>query len=397
MEETDRSAPRQKPIKVLVVDPALEFRLMVRAILSRFSSLQVVAAVRDGDNITEELLKHRPDVILMSLELPGQDGLAVLKQLMTRHPIPTIMLYSDLAHGSEIRYEAYRYGAIAVMDRPQAPLRDESDWGERLLKTVQGTVGIRVEKVGEEHRPGKGKEESAVWEKQIFFCEECGAQNILERAKLSDKVPPRCQNCGDVIPLQTLERYRKFTVCLAMIVARDGIGTLLRLIPGLPENLSAAFIFLLDDDDVGEIVSFLKVRSAIRVHRLHHRITVEGGACYLGSTREIVRFSSATSHPTLEVESHEAQGDENPYEILFSSMARHVKDKSVGTVLGNCDEQMTVAMRTITLHGGQTIILDPDSFYNEDTFQDLNSTLNISTDMVDKVLDIIGYLSGTGA
>ncbi len=119
---------------------------------------------------------------------------------------------------------------------------------------------------------------------------------------------PRCKNCGDLIPWQALERYHHFSVCFAMIVARDGIGTLLRLIPGLPENPPAAFIFIVDDEDVDELVTFLRSRSKIRIRRLCHRITVEGGTCYLGTSREMVRFCTVTSNPTLEVENREPQG-----------------------------------------------------------------------------------------
>ncbi len=50
----------------------------------------------------------------------------------------------------------------------------------------------------------------------------------------------------------------------------------------------------------------------------------------------------------------------------------------------------------ITLHGGQTTIFDPNSFYKEDDLgTETGTALNISADIVEKVMNIVEFLDNS--
>jgi len=66
---------------VLIVDDHAMFRAGVRAELG--TSVDVVAEAADVDEAIAAVLKHRPDVVLLDVHLPGGGGVEVMRRLST--------------------------------------------------------------------------------------------------------------------------------------------------------------------------------------------------------------------------------------------------------------------------------------------------------------------------
>jgi DNA-binding NarL/FixJ family response regulator len=63
-------------IRVVIVDDHPKVRLSLRLALGTASDLQVVGEAADGEETLRVCLAVHPDVVLMDLRLPGQDGVA---------------------------------------------------------------------------------------------------------------------------------------------------------------------------------------------------------------------------------------------------------------------------------------------------------------------------------
>ncbi len=63
------------PLRVLVVDDHPLFTAGVTALLSSVEDTEVVATAADGEAAVREATLHRPDIVLMDLNLPGTSGL----------------------------------------------------------------------------------------------------------------------------------------------------------------------------------------------------------------------------------------------------------------------------------------------------------------------------------
>ncbi|MBK8595973.1 MAG: response regulator [Holophagales bacterium] len=60
----------------------------------------------------------RPDLISLDVDMPLLNGLATLKQLMTRRPVPTVMLSALTGADSPMTFECLRLGAVDVLEKP---------------------------------------------------------------------------------------------------------------------------------------------------------------------------------------------------------------------------------------------------------------------------------------
>lgn len=100
--------PRQAaPLRVVVTDDNPVVRAGLTALLSGRPGIEVVAQAADGHEAHEAALRHRPDVILLDVRMPGVDGISALPRLVRLAPV-LMMTYSQEA---EIVREALRLGA----------------------------------------------------------------------------------------------------------------------------------------------------------------------------------------------------------------------------------------------------------------------------------------------
>ncbi len=76
--------------RILVVEDEMPMRTVLQNCLTR-SGYRVLAA-HDGESGLAMALREKPDLILLDIMMPGQDGFQVLDLIRKRSSIPIIML-----------------------------------------------------------------------------------------------------------------------------------------------------------------------------------------------------------------------------------------------------------------------------------------------------------------
>ena len=85
------SAEHPKRRRILVVDDDTELRMLLEKYLGRYDF--EIATLPDAADVERRLARFRPDVLVLDLMLPGEDGLSVCKRLRGRgETVPIIML-----------------------------------------------------------------------------------------------------------------------------------------------------------------------------------------------------------------------------------------------------------------------------------------------------------------
>ncbi|MBI5034368.1 MAG: response regulator [Chloroflexi bacterium] len=81
-----------RKIRVLVVDDSALARKLLVSGLSRDPQIQVIGPAGDAASAYALLVRERPDVITLDVEMPRMDGVTFLKQYMAVYPTPTVMV-----------------------------------------------------------------------------------------------------------------------------------------------------------------------------------------------------------------------------------------------------------------------------------------------------------------
>ncbi|MCX5410426.1 response regulator transcription factor [Streptomyces sp. NBC_00059] len=102
-----RDMPAPGPLRVVVADDNPVVRAGLGVLLSGREDIEVVAEAADGRQAYEMAVRHRPDVVLLDVRMPGVDGISALPHLVQVAPV-MMLTYS---RESQIVHEALRLGA----------------------------------------------------------------------------------------------------------------------------------------------------------------------------------------------------------------------------------------------------------------------------------------------
>ena len=373
-------------IQFFIVDPSTRFRLMLRAVVDFMPGLSVASGMENGFELLQSLLEAQPDVIVMKSDLPMLDGLAALHHLMLRMPVPTIIIHENPKQALEIEADAYRFGAVAVLERPAKYLESESDWTMLLIETIEAAAAIKVSPLADSPVEERKETGEKYWSDRILFCEECGGKNILTPRQLAFAEPP-CSLCGDPLFVAASTRYRSFRLLVSIVVSKTAVSALLHLAVLLPHAFPAAYVILVESEELDKIIDFLNQRSSLRVLRLRDRITVEGGVCYIGHVKEFVKFSNATNQPTLLVGSQHVAANTHPCTALFSTVATEMKSRAVAVLMGEADPFALAGQGAVDASGGSSMYFYMQDKQGNQLLPGVNR--DDLEDMTSKILNVI--------
>jgi two-component system chemotaxis response regulator CheB len=132
-----------KRIKVLVVDDSAIVRKIFSQELSKHEDIEVVGTAPDPYVARDKIVKLKPDVITLDVEMPRMDGLTFLRKLMKYHPTPTIIVSSLTPRNSELALEAMECGAVEVLAKPGGSY-SVGDMSIQLVQKIRAASRVRM-------------------------------------------------------------------------------------------------------------------------------------------------------------------------------------------------------------------------------------------------------------
>jgi two-component system, NarL family, response regulator DesR len=109
-------------IRLLLAEDQALVRGALAALLGLEPDLEVVAQVERGDAVLGEVERTRPDVVLLDIEMPGQDGLATARQLAEAAPGCRVLIVTTFGRSGYLR-RALAAGAAGFLLK-DAPARE---------------------------------------------------------------------------------------------------------------------------------------------------------------------------------------------------------------------------------------------------------------------------------
>jgi DNA-binding NarL/FixJ family response regulator len=121
------------PLRLLIADDDPTIRMLLVAIVKRDPSLELAAQAQDADEAIALAAEHRPDVVLLDIEMPGGGGLRAAREIHARHP--EIRLLALSGHETdEARTAMEAAGASGYVVKSAPP--------EEILRALKGDPGL---------------------------------------------------------------------------------------------------------------------------------------------------------------------------------------------------------------------------------------------------------------
>ncbi len=139
-------------IRVLVVDDSAVVRKVFSEELPREGDIEVVGTAPDPYVARDKIVRLKPDVVTLDIEMPRMDGLTFLRKLMKYFPMPVIIVSSLTQAGGELAMEALDIGAVDVASKP-GEAYSVGDMSVQLAEKIRAAARIDVTKAPSQPQP----------------------------------------------------------------------------------------------------------------------------------------------------------------------------------------------------------------------------------------------------
>ena len=305
-------------IKVLIVDDSAIVRQIFTKELNRIDGIEVVGSAANPYIARDKIIKLKPDVLTLDIEMPKMDGISFLKKLMKYFPLPVVVVSSLTQKGSHIAMEAIEEGALEVMNKPGSAYT-VGDMSIELADKIKAVSSVKVQK------------------------KESGKLNIPKRKILSITT--------------TTEKI------IAIGSSTGGTKALSDILPTLPSNSPGILIVQhMPEFFTNSFANRLNEICDMEVKEAEDGETVHTGKVLIapGNHHMILRRSGARYYVEIKdgplVTRHRPSVD-----VLFKSVAKYAGKNAVGVMLTGMGKDGSVSMKLMHDSGAKTIAQDEKS------------------------------------
>jgi NarL family two-component system response regulator LiaR len=107
-------------IRVLIAEDHPVVRMGLRALVSSEPGMVVAGEASDGVEAVQKTLTHKPDVILMDLQMPVKDGIEATSDIRRANPDARVLILTSFAENDKV-VSAVRSGALGYVLKDALP------------------------------------------------------------------------------------------------------------------------------------------------------------------------------------------------------------------------------------------------------------------------------------
>lgn len=138
-----------KTYGVLLADDVPDLRLLVRMALETSGRFKVVAEAEDGVQAVELAGLHKPELVILDVSMPRQDGLESLPKILAASPDSKVIVLSGF-EAERLASAAREMGAISYLEKglPPAQLVAAAEEAVGISNAVHGSHVVTLEAEG---------------------------------------------------------------------------------------------------------------------------------------------------------------------------------------------------------------------------------------------------------
>lgn len=223
---------QKQKVRVVIVDDSATVRTIFQKIFDKHG-IDVVGVAPDPYAAREVIVKTKPDVVTLDIEMPNMSGVAFLEKLMKHFPLPVVMV-SSLDSQGEAAMRAMELGAIEFVEKPSqfdpAVLRNLA---EVLVEKVRAAANseVKINQVSSSKAQSTSLNEQSIVSKYdvkiVAVTGNVGSQDAIKSLIKNNKVdaPPMVISNSTIAPLlkDWLNSVRSSGQC-ELVIAQDGMS-----------------------------------------------------------------------------------------------------------------------------------------------------------------------------
>lgn len=306
----------KKVIRVLIVEDSLFFANVMERKLSLDRNLKIVGIATDAYEARDLIIKYKPDVMTLDVEMPRMTGIQFLKRLMPQYPLP-IVVVSAL---DDKVFDALNAGAVDFVNKPNLDLTMEA-FIEELIEKIKVASTVNVSHYKKNIRKFVSKQ--TVRKSERF--------NVIAIGS----------STGGTVALK--EVLSKFTEDIPGIVIAQHMPPVFTKM--YADRLNNELVLDIKEATDGDIISNGKV--FIAPGNFHIRVVKSGS-----------RFKIALEEGN---KNNRVNGHCPSVDVLFNSVALEVKGGAIGVILTGMGRDGAKGLKRMKNSGAVTIGQDKES------------------------------------
>lgn len=310
------------PLRVIIVDDSAFNRRSIADILSSVPDVEVVGKAADGEEALRLVTTLRPDVITLDLEMPRMDGFTFLRILMTKMPLPVIVVSSYSQ--KENVFKALELGALDFIAKPDRYIDPD-------------LVGLREELV-----------------RKVTLAR--SIRNSTQR-RLPEPVaarPPETRSSSSQPPRHVV----------AIASSTGGPSAIIEIFAKLPQNYSSALVIAqhMPDKFTRTFAERLDRRGPLRTSEAQEGDVVEAGTAFVCPGRQCMELEFGPKGYRLRLKPPDDSDRYVPSaDRVMRSVARVAGRRAIGVVLTGMGDDGLAGARAIVEAGGIVIAESEES------------------------------------
>lgn len=345
-----------RQLNCIVVDDSLIFRKVVRDCLKQLPDINIIDIASDGIKAIEKITEHKPDLVTLDVEMPGCDGLDVLREIRTRSiDCDVIMVSSQTHRAAEATTRALSLGAFDYVLKPN------SGSPEQNLQELLAELNPKVEAIRRRRRRGTIVPHTSPVSP---------ASNVSSPTQTFRSSNPRYQRISTEPMLRTdspgqpIETSGGPIDVITIGVSTGGPAALREVLPQLPANLAVPVLIVQHMPPLftASLARDLNDASKINVCEASHRQPIRPGTVYIAPGGSHMRVAGVAGNRYIEItDDPPVRACRPSVDYLFESVAKCYGPSALAIVLTGMGNDGTAGCRVIRQRGGRTIAQDEAS------------------------------------
>lgn len=322
-------------IRLMVIDDSAVYRAWLIGNIGKDPRFEIVGYAVNAFDAKQKIELLKPDILTLDIEMPGMSGLEFLKELLPRNPIPVILVSSlDLKV-----FDALSAGAVDFVQKPDMTSANRKEF---FLSTLMNKLVI-------------GSKARVRITPQFAVAPPLAGMSLPARGN------------GGIAPNRVLTGRPLSAAANQMVIAigasTGGTEATLEVLQQFPANMPGIVVtqhmppgFTSMYAERMNRLCKMEVREAKNGDRILPGLVLLAPG---GMQMRVVRIGGG--YAVNCVEGDRVSGHCPSVDVLFDSMAMHVRDKSIGIILTGMGADGAAGLLRMRRNGAYTIGQDKET------------------------------------